>query len=90
MFTNFSILPLRVSIYLGQLFALFGFVFGIYTVIEKLTNPEMPIGFSALAVSISIFAGIQLIALGMIGEYIGRIYLSQNKRPQFTIKKKYE
>lgn len=90
MFTNFSILPLRVSIYLGFLFALLGLIFGTYTLLEKLSNPHLPVGFAALAVSIFIFAGVQLISLGMIGEYVGRIFLSQNKRPQFTIKKRYE
>ena len=90
MFTNFSILPLRVSIYIGFAFAIFGLIFGVYTVLEKLSNPSLPIGFAALAVSVFVFAGVQLISIGMIGEYIGRIFLSQNKRPQFTIKKKFE
>jgi undecaprenyl-phosphate 4-deoxy-4-formamido-L-arabinose transferase len=90
MFTNFSILPLRVSIYIGFIFAFLGLILGTYTVIEKLSNPSLPIGFAALAVSIFIFAGVQLISLGMIGEYVGRIFLSQNKRPQFTIKKRFE
>lgn len=90
MFTNFSILPLRVSIYIGFVFAFLGLIFGVYTVIEKLSNPRLPIGFAALAVSVFIFAGVQLISLGMIGEYIGRIFLSQNKRPQYTVKKKFE
>lgn len=90
MFTNFSILPLRVSIYIGFVFAFLGLIFGVYTVIEKLSNPRLPIGFAALAVSVFIFAGVQLISLGMIGEYIGRIFLSLNKRPQYTVKKKFE
>ena len=90
MFTNFSILPLRVSIYIGFIFAFLGLVLGVYTVSEKLSNPGLPVGFAALAVSVFIFAGVQLISLGMIGEYIGRIFLSQNKRPQYTVKKKFE
>lgn len=90
MFTNFSILPLRVSIYIGFIFAFLGLVFGVYTVIEKLSNPGLPVGFAALAVAVFIFAGVQLISLGMIGEYLGRIFLSQNKRPQYTVKKKFE
>ena len=90
MFTNFSILPLRISIYIGFIFAFLGMVLGIYTVVEKLSNPSLPVGFAALAVAVFMFAGVQLISLGMIGEYIGRIFLSQNKRPQYTIKKKFE
>jgi len=90
MFTNFSILPLRVAIVFGFLFALFGMILGIYTVIEKFLNPDVPVGFAGLLVSISIFSGVQLIMLGMVGEYIGRIFLSLNKKPQYTIRKKYE
>lgn len=90
MFTNFSILPLRVSIILGLLLATFGLALGIYSALEKFFNPDLPAGFPSLLVTISIFGGIQLVMLGMVGEYIGRIFLSLNKKPQFTIKKSYE
>jgi undecaprenyl-phosphate 4-deoxy-4-formamido-L-arabinose transferase len=92
MFTNFSILPLRISVILGFIFALGGLVFGAYSIIERILNldPNMPRGLAPVIVSISIFAGVQLIALGMLGEYIGRMFLSLNKKPQYTIKKIYE
>ena len=90
MFTNFSILPLRLSVIIGFIFAVFGFLLGTEMVIEKIINPGLPIGYTSLFVAISIFAGIQLIAIGMIGEYLGRMFLSQNKRPQYTIRKKLE
>ena len=90
MFTNFSILPLRISIIMGFVFASVGLILGVYSAIEKLLNPNVPLGFTSLLVSISIFGGIQLIMLGMVGEYIGRIFLSLNKKPQYTIRKKYE
>ena len=90
MFTNFSILPLRASIILGFVFASIGIVMGVHSVIEKLLDPDLPLGFASLFVSISIFGGIQLVMLGMVGEYIGRIFLSLNKKPQYTIRKKYE
>jgi len=90
MFTNFSILPLRSAVILGFVFALFGLVSGAYYVIEKILNPKMPLGYATIVVSISIFAGVQLIALGVLGEYIGRIFISINKKPQYTIKKCYE
>jgi undecaprenyl-phosphate 4-deoxy-4-formamido-L-arabinose transferase len=90
MFTNFSILPLRVSILLGLTFASIGMVLGVKTVIERFLDPNIPVGFASLFVSISIFGGIQLVMLGMVGEYIGRIFLSLNKKPQYTIRKKYE
>lgn len=90
MFTNFSILPLRISIILGFIFSIVGLFLGVYTVVEKILVPDIPIGFAAIIVSVAIFAGVQLVMLGMVGEYVGRIFLSQNKKPQYTIKKIYE
>ncbi|MBI4707814.1 MAG: glycosyltransferase [Candidatus Omnitrophica bacterium] len=90
MFTNFSILPLRLSIILGLIFASLGLFLGVKTTIEKLIDPDLPVGFASLLISISIFGGIQLVMLGMVGEYIGRIFLSLNKKPQYTIRKAYE
>jgi glycosyltransferase involved in cell wall biosynthesis len=89
MFTSFSVIPLRISIFIGLFFALTGFLFGIYSVIEHFMVPTLPAGFSLTITSIFIFSGITLISLGMIGEYIGRIFISQNKQPQYIIKKKF-
>jgi glycosyltransferase involved in cell wall biosynthesis len=90
MFTNFSILPLRLAVIVGFIFAFLGGALGIYSVIEKILNPQLPLGYTSLIVAISVFAGIQLIAIGMLGEYIGRMFLSQNKRPQYSIRKRFE
>jgi glycosyltransferase involved in cell wall biosynthesis len=90
MFTNFSILPLRIAIIVGFSFALLGVALGIYTVIERINNPGVPVGYSALMVAISVFSGIQLISIGMLGEYLGRMFLSQNKKPQYSIRKRFE
>lgn len=89
MFTSFSILPLRVSAIMGMTFSLLGLGLGVFTVIEKMANPDLPIGYAATIVVISIFAGIQLLSLGMIGEYVGRIFMSFNKKPQYTIRKRF-
>jgi undecaprenyl-phosphate 4-deoxy-4-formamido-L-arabinose transferase len=89
MFTNFSILPLRLSVLLGFLFSVFGFITGIYATVEKFINPAIPHGYTFLVVFISIFAGIQLIAIGMVGEYIGRMFISNNKKPQYSIRKAF-
>ncbi len=89
MFTNFSVLPLRFSMVIGFVFSLFGFGYGLFSVIEKLYNPNLPIGYTALIVLVSIFSGIQLMALGMVGEYLGRMFMSQNKKPQYSIRKVY-
>ena len=90
MFTNFSILPLRVAIIMGFLFAMIGIVLGIWTVIEKINNPNLPLGYASIIVAISVFSGTQLIAIGMLGEYLGRMFLSQNKKPQYSIRKRFE
>jgi len=90
MFTSFSILPLRVAIILGFIFSFLGLVLGIQTLIERIMNPNLPLGWSQLIVAVSIFAGVQLVAIGMTGEYVGRIFLSQSKKPQFTIRTAYE
>lgn len=90
MFTNFSIIPLRIAIVCGFIFSGIGFVLGILTIIEKIMNPEIPLGYASLFVAMSFFAGMILIALGMLGEYIGRIFLSINRKPQYVIKRKYD
>lgn len=90
MFTSFSILPLRFAILIGLIFSLLGLFLGVYIFFEKLSNPELPIGYASLAVIVSIFAGVQLIMIGMVGEYLGRVFLTLNKKPQYTIKKAFE
>lgn len=89
MFTNFSILPLRMSIILGFIFSIIGFLIGIDAVIEKIYNPNVPLGYTFVVVIISIYAGVQLIAIGMVGEYLGRIFMSNNKKPQYSIRKSF-
>ncbi|MGE5341675.1 MAG: glycosyltransferase family 2 protein [Candidatus Omnitrophota bacterium] len=90
MFTSFSILPLRASVVAGFLIALLGSILAVVTIIEKLTSPFVPLGYTMIIELILIFTGIQLVSLGMIGEYLGRVFLSQNKKPQFTIRKRFE
>lgn len=89
MFTNFSILPLRLSIIFGFFFSALGFIIGIYATIEKFINPEIPQGYTSLLVILSIYAGIQLLAVGMVGEYLGRLFISHNKKPQYSIRKSF-
>lgn len=90
MFTNFSILPLRAAFIMGSVISLLGFIFAAVTLIEKFSNPDMPLGYTSIIIGVVIFAGIQLVSLGLIGEYVGRIFLSQNKKPQYTIRKRFE
>ncbi len=85
-FTAFSIKPLRIATVSGAALALFGFAYGIYTVIKKFVNPLVPVGFSALMSAIMFIGGMMMLMLGMIGEYLGRLYIAQNKNPQYVIR----
>jgi undecaprenyl-phosphate 4-deoxy-4-formamido-L-arabinose transferase len=87
-FTAFSIKPLRIATFTGSMFAFLGFIYGIYTVIKKFVNPNVPVGFSALMSAIIFIGGMMMLMLGMIGEYVGRLYISQNKNPQYVIREK--
>ncbi len=85
-FTAFSIKPLRIATVSGGIFAVLGFAYGIYTIIKKFVNPLVPVGFSALMSAVMFIGGMIMLMLGMIGEYLGRLYISQNKNPQFVIR----
>ena len=86
MFTNFSVLPLRVASFAGFVFALIGMLIGAYTLYERILNPDLPVGWASIAVLCSILGGVQLMALGMAGEYLGRLFLGMNRQPQFVIR----
>lgn len=85
-FTAFSILPLRIATITGVVFAGAGFIYGIYTVVKKFVNPQVPLGFSSLMAAVVFIGGMLMIMLGLIGEYIGRIYISINNSPQYVVK----
>lgn len=85
-FTAFSVKPLRMATGVGILCACAGFLYGIYTVIKKLVNPLVPIGFSSLMSAIMFIGGMILFMLGMLGEYIGRMYIGMNNAPQYVIR----
>lgn len=85
-FTAFSIKPLRIATLSGSIFACLGFMYGIYTIIKKFVNPNVPVGFSAMMSAIIFIGGMVMLMLGMVGEYLGRVYISQNKNPQYVIR----
>lgn len=85
-FTAFSVKPLRISTVLGAICALIGFVFGIVTIIHKLLNPDMQAGYSSTMAVLLFIGGMIMMMLGMIGEYIGRIYICINNSPQYVIR----
>lgn len=85
-FTAFSTKPLRIATISGSVFAVMGFLYTIYTIIKKFVNPAVPLGFSSLMSAILVIGGMLMIMLGLIGEYIGRMYICMNSAPQFVVR----
>ncbi len=85
--TAFSVKPLRVASIIGFLFAAIGFIWGFVIVIRKIISPEILLGYSSLAAILLCSSGLIMLMLGIIGEYIGRIYICINLSPQYVIKK---
>lgn len=85
MATSFSIVPLRITSLLGLVFAGLGFLLALVFIIQKLTINVMPVGWSSLIVTVLIIGGVQLLGIGMLGEYLGRVLLTINSRPQYVI-----
>jgi undecaprenyl-phosphate 4-deoxy-4-formamido-L-arabinose transferase len=87
MFLSFSILPLRVSVLLGLLASCSSLLLLVAIVIDKLyINPEVTVGLPTVLVIMVFFSGVQLMVLGMIGEYLGRLFLDHTKAPQFVVR----
>lgn len=85
-FTAFSVKPLRLSTFLGFFFAFLGFAFTILVVVRRLLGLTTVDGWSTIIALILIIGGLILMMLGLIGEYIGRIYICINDSPQYVIK----
>lgn len=85
-FTAFSVKPLEIGIYMGVAFALAGFVYTGMIVIRKFLYANVVIGWSSIISILLILGGMLLIMLGLIGEYVGRIYISINNAPQYVIR----
>ncbi len=88
MFTNFSILPLRLASYAGLVTSVVGLILAVVFLVDRLFHPEVPAGWASVIVSLFIIGGIQLFALGMIGEYLGRLFLKENGRPQYVVRRR--
>ena len=87
-FTAFSVKPLRIATSIGAFCAAFGFLYGIYTIIKKFVVPDVPLGYSALMTALMFIGGMIMLMLGLIGEYIGRMYICMNSSPQYVIKER--
>jgi len=85
MATSFSIVPLRLVSLAGLIASAFAFLFALGVIIRKFAVPDMAVGWPSLIVAILFMGGLQLLALGAIGEYVGRILLNVNNRPQYVV-----
>ncbi len=90
MFTGFSITPLRIASLLGFLMSGTGFFLAAFFLVSwsvgGIFQPHFPPGWASLIVCLTIFAGLQLSVLGMIGEYLGRVFQTMNRSPQFVVR----
>ncbi|EMO7835899.1 glycosyltransferase family 2 protein [Morganella morganii] len=85
--TSFSTFPLRMWTYIGLIVATLSFVYGGWMIIDKMIWGNPVPGYPSLLVSILFLGGIQLIGIGVLGEYIGRIYTESKQRPKYLLKK---
>lgn len=83
--TGFSVLPLHIASFAGFAFTLFGLAIFIYAVLNFLLRGSIP-GFTFLVSIVALFSGVQMFALGIIGEYLGRMFSRSMERPTYTIK----
>lgn len=88
--TSFSAIPLRMISYLGLITALSGFLFALYILYLKFNTTETIQGWTSLMMVVLILGGVQLLSLGVIGEYLGSIHTESKNRPLFMIEGIYE
>ena len=86
---GFSSRPLFLMSILGFTFAFLSFLIGVYYVLIKIVDPSVTPGLSSTILFITFFSGLNLIGLGLLGEYVGRIYDEVKNRPNFIIDRKY-
>jgi glycosyltransferase involved in cell wall biosynthesis len=85
MFVNFSVMPLRISTLAGLVLSLLGAIGGAMAMAEALFSSPPP-GWASLMAAVLLLSGVQLLILGIIGEYLGRLYLTANRKPQSVVK----
>lgn len=85
-FTAFSVKPLRISAFVGCVFAFSGFIMTLFILLRKLLGIPVQAGWSSIIIILLITGGLIMIMLGLIGEYLGRIYMCLNNSPQYVIK----
>lgn len=83
--TAFSVKPLRISIYLGSVIALLSFIYGLYAVYVHFFTNQAVTGWTSVIISVLFVGGINLLMLGIIGEYLGKLFIENKRRPNYLI-----
>lgn len=86
-FTSFSVKPLRIAIVCSFIFVISAIIITSAIIINKIKNPSVPLGWSSTMVVLLIVGSALTFILGLIGEYVGRIYISINNSPQYVVRK---
>src|SRR5882672_1591557 len=86
MFLNFSVMPLRLATLFGLGFGALGAVAAVITILEAIISDKPPQGWASLMVAVLVLAGVQLVVVGLIGEYLGRMFLAVNRKPQYLVR----
>ena len=83
-FTSFSVKPLRIATYSGAFLALVGLLYAIVVLIRRFTVNAAPLGWTTTTILILIIGGLNLVLLGLVGEYVGRVFMCVNVSPQYV------
>jgi len=83
--TNFSTVPIHIFSIIGFFLTIVSFLFIVSIIVEKILNPNLPLGYSTIISVIFFFSGVQMLFLGLIGEYVGKILKNVNKEEQYII-----
>ena len=86
--TSFSVKPLKVSIYLGFLIAFVSFMYILYAIYIAVFTDNAVTGWTSTIISVLFIGGIQLIMIGIVGNYLGKLFMENKKRPNYIIKEK--
>lgn len=83
--TAFSVKPLRISIYLGSVIAMFSFIYGLYAIYIHFFTNQAVAGWTSVIISVLFVGSINLLMLGIIGEYLGKLFIENKRRPNYLI-----
>jgi glycosyltransferase involved in cell wall biosynthesis len=90
MFLNFSVMPLRLATLFGLGFGFLGAVAAAIVIVEAIISDKPPQGWASLMVAVLVLAGVQLVVIGVIGEYLGRMFLAVNRKPQYLVREVWQ